>query len=473
MNMRNALKAPLFIFALLATQLLFAQQPNKGFKLYAHWNDTNIKASFGGRTDWKDITGWYDTAKNKEYIISGNTDSVYFFEIGDHTITKRDVEWGLGSFTNRDFEVYGHYVYVVADIWTKNKLLIYDLQYLPDSVHEVYSNDTFLARAHTIYIDAAAKRLYASGIAKRESGGNASSMVILSLENPEEPTLLADVFSPFTNICDVIHETFVRNDTAFCSCSEQGLTIADVKDPGNVKIISSIRPPYPFSGYNHSGWIDPSGKYLTFVDEVPKGLPIKLYDISDIRNPDYQLHFDNGTKATPHNIYWKDYLLYVSYYEAGVVVFDMRKPLHPNIIAQYDTYLDTLVGDQIGSFEGCWGVYPYLPSGKIIASDRTYGMYVLELDTSTTEQTGEQELITDGAVDVYPNPFSDELYVQASAITSARLLTLQGKEVTSVVCQQQESGWKIKTDNMQRGLYILETIKDGRPYYRKVLKANL
>lgn len=470
--MKRTLKTLLFIFALSAAQILAAQQPNKGFKLYAHWNDTSIKSSLGFKTDWKDITGWYDTTKHKEYIISGNADSVYFFEIGDHTITKLDVEWGLGSFTNRDFEVYSHYAYVVADVWSKNKLVIYDLSYLPDSVHEVYSSDTFLARAHTIYIDADSKKLYASGIAKRGSGGSASSMVILSLENPEEPTLLADSFPPFANICDYIHETYVRNDTAYCSCVEQGLTIADMKDPGNVKIISSIRPPYPFSGYNHSGWIDPSGKYLTFVDEVPKGLPIKLYDISDIQNPDYLLHFDNGTRATPHNIYWKDYLLYVSYYEAGVVVFDMRNPLRPKVIAQYDTYLDTLAEDQIGSFEGCWGVYPYLPSGKIIASDRTYGMYVLELDTVTEEQTGEQELTSENTANIYPNPFTDELHVQAPNITNARLLTIQGKEITSVIYHQQSNGWVIETDKLQGGLYVLETTQDGRLYYSKVLKPN-
>ena len=351
--MRRLLKTIPAIFTFLATQILFAQQPNKGFKLYAHWNDTNIKTSLGFRADWKDIMGWYDTTKHKEYIISGNTDSVYFFEIGNHQIIKRDVKWGLGSFTNRDFEVYGHYAYVVADVWSKSKLVIYDLQYLPDSVHEVYSNDTFLSRSHTIFIDSMSKRLYVSGIVKRESGGNSPSMVILSLENPENPTLLADVYTPFANVCDYIHETFVRNDTAFCSCVEQGLTIVDVKDPGNLKIISSITPPYPFNGYNHSGWTDPTGKYLAFVDEVPKGLPIKIYDISDIRHPEYLLHFNNGTKATPHNIYWKDYLLYVSYYESGVVVFDMRNPLQPKIIAQYDTFSDTLPdneqGDMVGS----------------------------------------------------------------------------------------------------------------------------
>lgn len=460
----------LLIVALMATQILFAQQTNKGFKLFAHWNDTSIKTSFGTRTDWKDIMGWYDAAKNKEYIISGNTDSVYFFEIGDHTLTKCDVEWGLGSFVNRDFEVYSHYAYVVSDVWAKSKLVVYDLSYLPDSVHEVYSNDTFLARSHTIYIDSVSKRLYASGVVKRESDGNGPTMVILSLENPEQPTLLADVYTPFAGTCDYIHETYVRNDTAFCSCVEQGLTIADVKDPANVKIISSIKPPYPFNGYNHSAYTDPSGKYLTFVDEVPKSLPIKLYDISDISQPDYLMVFSNGTGATPHNIYWKNYLLYVSYYEAGVVVFDMRNPLRPNIIAQYDTYTDTLP-EHTGDLEGCWGVYPYLPSGKIIASDRTFGLYVLELDTQTVDPTTVEDLKADVAATIYPNPFTDELYVQAPEIATVRLLTLQGKEITCT-SHPQANGRIIETDQLLSGLYILEITNNRQTYYTKVLKVD-
>lgn len=446
-----------------------AQQPNKGLKLYAHWNDTNIKTSMGYRTDWKDIMGWYDTAKNKEYIISANTDSVYFFEISDHQLTKCDVEWGLGSFTNRDFEVYGHYAYFVADVWSKNKLVVYDLSYLPDSVHEVYSNDTFLSRAHTIFIDTAAKRLYASGIAKRESGGNVPSMVILSLENPEEPTLLADVFEPFAKVCDYIHETFVRNDTAYCSCVEQGLTIANVKDPNNIEILSSITPPYPFNGYNHSSSIDPSGKYLVFVDEVPKSLPIKLYDITDIKHPEYLLHFDNNSKATPHNIYWKDNLLYVSYYEDGVVVFDMTNPLRPVVKAHYDTYPDTLSAEHAGDLRGCWGVYPFLPSGRIIASDRSYGLFVLEKDSLSTAQ---QEIEVQQNIPVYPNPFNEQLSVETEKVRGIELYTMQGKEV-SVVLRQQDSGrWLIETSQLAEGMYMLEIIQDAQHTYKKVLKVK-
>jgi hypothetical protein len=253
---------------------------------------------------------------------------------------------------------------------------------------------------------------------------------------------------------------------------EQGLTIADVKDPQQVKIVSSITPPYPFNGYNHSGWTDPSGKYLTFVDEVPKGLPIKLYDISDIRNPEYLVHFDHGTKATPHNIYWKDYLLYVSYYQDGVVVFDMRNPLFPKVIARYDTFLDTLPEAEQGDLRGCWGVYPYLPSGKIIASDRSYGIYVLELDTMSTDPTGQSDVLPEQAVTLYPNPFSRQLYVQVSNIKTLRILSPQGYEIPSTVSAKDETGWVIEASSEEEGFCILEITCDGARYFKKVMKRQ-
>ena len=46
-----------------------------------------------------------------------------------------------------------------------------------------------------------------------------------------------------------------------------------------------------------------------------------------------------------------------------------------NEIAYYDTSPDY----EGGEFEGCWGAYPFLPSGLILATDQQTGLHILEI----------------------------------------------------------------------------------------------
>ena len=44
----------------------------------------------------------------------------------------------------------------------------------------------------------------------------------------------------------------------------------------------------------------------------------------------------------------------------GLEYLDISNPMNPTQIWQYDTYLP----NNHSSYRGCWGVYPYLPSGN-------------------------------------------------------------------------------------------------------------
>jgi hypothetical protein len=55
-----------------------------------------------------------------------------------------------------------------------------------------------------------------------------------------------------------------------------------------------------------------------------------------------------------------------------VVIVDVSRPQNPIEVAKYDTYP---AGG--GGQNGCWGVYPFLPSGNLVVSDIQYGLYVL------------------------------------------------------------------------------------------------
>jgi hypothetical protein len=66
-----------------------------------------------------------------------------------------------------------------------------------------------------------------------------------------------------------------------------------------------------------------------------------------------------------------DFLI-TSYYSEGVVIHDATYPYNCIKVGQYDTYPTQTTG-----FDGCWGVYPFLPSGTILAADITEGLFIL------------------------------------------------------------------------------------------------
>lgn len=41
-------------------------------------------------------------------------------------------------------------------------------------------------------------------------------------------------------------------------------------------------------------------------------------------------------------------------------------------VAEYDTYEGQTI-----SYDGCWGVYPFLPSGTALAADITNGLFIV------------------------------------------------------------------------------------------------
>jgi hypothetical protein len=70
-----------------------------------------------------------------------------------------------------------------------------------------------------------------------------------------------------------------------------------------------------------------------------------------------------------HNAYLKGDYAYIAHYDDGVRVVDISEPYDINEVAYYDTYA--------GFGLGCWNVYPYFESGKIVASDVETGLWVL------------------------------------------------------------------------------------------------
>jgi hypothetical protein len=78
----------------------------------------------------------------------------------------------------------------------------------------------------------------------------------------------------------------------------------------------------------------------------------------------------------PHNAFYINDYIVNSYYTTGIQIFDVKSKGNIVNVGHFDTS-PNFSGP--GS-NGCWGVYPYLPSGIIIASDIENGFFVLDPD---------------------------------------------------------------------------------------------
>jgi hypothetical protein len=255
-----------------------------------------------------------------------------------------------------------------------------------------------------------------------------------------------------------VHECYVRNDTGYLSCGTSGLYIYDLRDLNNQQIIGSIVN-YSGSGYNHSSWLNKNGNYIMFTDEN-MNLPIKIFDISIIQAPRLESTFISNTWATPHNAYWYGDFAVVSHYQDGVFIWNIADTKKPVLAAYYDTYPQNAVNDYTKNFAGCWGVWPFLPSGNIIASDRTNGIFVLKADSGLLNTP---EIKQNIRANIYPNPSNEEINISIETnyndAFKIQILNVQGQIVREFTPEFKSNYlYTENVNDLKSGLYIVEII---------------
>lgn len=434
-------------------------------KFQGRWDDD--KLAIYGKQTFSSLWGWA-APDGKEYAIIGALDSIYFIEVTNpKKPVVRDAEatpYHRG--TNREFKTYKNYCYAICDQGSSS-LQIFDMRYLPDSVHKVYDTTNLVFRAHNLFVDG--DRLYIADNKALTEDMEYYPMTVLSLADPERPTVLGHLDPPKINdnyIHAEVHDVYVRNDTAWCSVGNAGLFVYDYRDHTNPKLITSIQPPYPYNGYNHSGALSPDGRTFVFADEN-HFKPLKVYDASLVRKPNVPrmeylttIGFNSHKGSIAHNMFIKDTLLYVSWYHEGVLVYDISDPSNPVLAGHYDTYPqnDTVSepGKRYEGYQGCWNVYPFLRSGNIIASDMSNGLYVLRM---------QRELVPDHRwkIKLLGNPVKDKIKLEIAAeeahIIQVSLWDMAGRMIWDHVPQQIHPGVEELSYPFQKnpgnGMYLL------------------
>ena len=214
---------------------------------------------------------WGMVYNEREFAVIGSTDGTHIFDITDVS-NVNEVAYIPGaaqgaSIVHRDYHDFNGYLYIVCDEG-QSTLQIVDVSDLPNSHSIVYdSNDLFL-RAHNIFIDTLTSHLYVCS-EKKLGINNFNALHIYDLStNPELPTHWYTY-----NDVGHVHDAFVKNDTAFLNCGNQGFKIVDFSMVSPMLAVMhnelASLTSYPDAGYNHSGWLTEDGNYYVMADENP------------------------------------------------------------------------------------------------------------------------------------------------------------------------------------------------------------
>lgn len=451
--------------------------------LLSNYDDNALPSKSGGLS-YNDVWGYAND--EGEYAIMGTLEGTMFIDVTDPTNPVL-IDHIPGGYTNslwRDYKTYKNYAYGVADE-TSNKgksgLQVFDLSKMPNQVELVHDDHTYFQRSHNIFIDVSNARIYLPGTDTRNNG-----LIVMDLSrNPAKPELLSSVALPG----GYVHDVYVRDNIAYCSHGFNGLYVYDFTNP-KVPVLLGNLPSYPNQGYNHSSWLTDNGDFLVFADES-HDRPMRVLDVSDPTNMGIVSTFKSTllapavTTSIAHNPFIRDDLAFVSYYHDGVQVYDVSDPLFPNRVGYYDTEPGNT---NYGGYKGCWGVYPFLPSGNILASDEAHGLFVLRLDNWVPNgnklaetpglQTAAPNLIPQGTAQrlgltsfsAYPNPvartgtiWTQFLGTQERAV-QVRIMDAVGREVFRQERQEVagHTQWEFNLPDLPPGTYWLEVGKHQR-----------
>jgi len=308
-----------------------------------------------------DIWGWVDS-NNNEYALVGLSSG---FSVVNVTNPSAPYEEFFISDINsiwRDVKTWGNYAYVTTE--AAAGLLIVDLSDMTGSTYSHVSqftnpngNSVSFLSAHNIYIDE-------NGIAYIFGAGGAASGGVIFLDvnsNPTNPIYLGNWDDEY------IHDGMVRGDTLWAGCIYEGkIYVIDVSDKSNPITLGSKSTP---NNFTHNAWVSDDGNYVFTTDEKSNAY-LAAYDVTNLNNIQEldRIQSNPGSNSIPHNTHVDGNFLITSYYRDGTVVHDITHPNYMIEVAYYDSYSGSGNG-----FDGCWGTYPYLPSGNIISSDKNSG----------------------------------------------------------------------------------------------------
>jgi len=323
----------------------------------------NLKYNTKGSAIWG-----YTAPDNREYALMGLYTGLSIVDVTnpDNPVEVFNVLCPESNW--REMKTLNQHAYITNE--SDSGLLIIDLTLLPDSITTKYwrADSSMLETAHTIFIDENGI-MYLNGFNKADNTRPVEQRGVLIADlntDPMNPVQLGVYDDAY------VHDCFVRGDTLWTSEIYNGWFAAiNITDKANPVILNTNETPNRFT---HNTWLSDDGNYLFTTDEI-SGANITSYDVSDLSNikelDRYRSSYSSG--IIPHNTHVLNNYIVNSCYKDGVTIVDVTRPDNMVEVGRFDT--SPFLSED--GFAGCWGVYPYFPSGTIIASDMEEGLFVL------------------------------------------------------------------------------------------------
>ncbi|MBL7776275.1 MAG: choice-of-anchor B family protein, partial [Saprospiraceae bacterium] len=311
----------------------------------------NAKVTFTGQ---KLANIWGYASGGQEYALVGGRNGMIIVDVTDPNNPAQIVQIPGVASDWREIRTYSHYAYIVSE-GANSKIQIVDLNDLPDPNPDYHTVDggSGITKGHALHIDEVKGYLYIYG--SNLNGGRAQ---IYNLNNdPYNPSYVG-----FVNFIGYVHDGYVNNDKMYAAHIYTGqVAIVNLTNKTNPTLLGTFNTP---NNFPHNTWL--TGNTLLTTDEVSNSY-LTSYDVtnpSNITELD-RIQLTPGSGSIVHNTHILDNYAVTSWYKDGFAIVDVSRPANMVVVGKYDTYPD---GSGNG-FEGCWGVYPYLPSGTILASN--------------------------------------------------------------------------------------------------------
>ena len=328
---------------------------------------SNFNLSFVGSYEWpttegSDIWGWVDGSGN-EYALIGLNDGFACVNVSNPTNPVQEFYISDINSTWRDVKTWGNFAYITTE--ADAGLLIVDLTdmtggtywHVSNFTHPTNGSSVEFTAAHNLFIDENGI-CYIFGASSVTGGSPSDGAIFLDVAaNATAPVYLGEWDDEY------IHDGMVRGDTMYAGCIYAGeLFVVDVSNKNNPSTLGTHSTPNAFT---HNAWISDDGDFVFTTDEKSDAY-LAAYDISNINNIQEvdRIQSNPGELSIPHNTHVDGNFLITSYYRDGTTVHDITHPNNMIQVAHYDSYSGAGNG-----FDGCWGTYPFLPSGLIISSE--------------------------------------------------------------------------------------------------------
>jgi hypothetical protein len=184
------------------------------------------------------------------------------------------------------------------------------------------------------------------------------------------------------------HEVVVRNDRLYIASKTSSaghVHIYNVSDPTNPVLLDD----FPTGAASHTATPSADGNLVVVAEERING-DVRIYNTSVLGGPSNPPWVGTINRAdfgidghTPHHPHVYGNLLFVTWYEAGLQVFNITDPANPVHVGAFDTFVGGPPdgpSTSCGSSRNCsgnWGVDVSLGLDTVLLSDRQRGLIVV------------------------------------------------------------------------------------------------